>query len=422
MRSASLLSSFDGRRGPKHPRKISLSRPTAIIAGISLVLLTAWSGASLLYVITRDDLALTFLERQVKLKRGYEEQLKALQAQVEQASRQHPGEDTLERRLRELLARQDAFEARQAVVQPFAEQVGMGSAGLSAPGPASNVEVTSPVSAAHAYAPAPKPKPDADDLFQLRLRRPEGTKPDRTSSIGSIEENLKRAEIRLAGFERAQVRLLESVVQVAEAEAMHLHAAIRRTGVELAAFGPAPERAGGPLIPATGATEAFKVLAAQARTSIDRLVMLRRSMAALPFGEPIDGEIDFSSGFGYRIDPFTRSPALHSGLDFRAEFGASVRAAGAGQVVTADYSGAYGNMVEIAHGNGVTSRYAHLSAITVELGQTVQMGTKIGHVGSTGRSTGPHLHYETRIAGEPVNPHRFLKAGLQLAPVAAASR
>jgi murein DD-endopeptidase MepM/ murein hydrolase activator NlpD len=116
-----------------------------------------------------------------------------------------------------------------------------------------------------------------------------------------------------------------------------------------------------------------------------------------------------------RIDPFTRGPALHTGLDFRADPGAEVRATAAGRVVSAEYSGGYGRMVEVDHGNGITTRYAHLSAMRVAPGQAVSAGTILGRVGSTGRSTGPHLHYETRIDGTPVDPQLFLRAGARLA-------
>ena len=98
-------------------------------------------------------------------------------------------------------------------------------------------------------------------------------------------------------------------------------------------------------------------------------------------------------------------------LDFRAETGTPVRATGAGRVIEADWVGGYGQMIEIDHGGGVTTRYGHLSAYGVAVGARVETGQVIGRAGSTGRSTGPHLHYETRINGEAVNPARFLEAG-----------
>lgn len=417
MTLASLLPCFPTNRGRMRLRSVGVRPRSIAAAGAILVLLVGGSSAGLVAYVAKNEAA-----SEARLKAEYEERIEALQAKLNEAGQRPDEDDGLEARLRRLLARQDAFEARQAMVQSFAAEVGMGPLGLSPPGPASSVVVTSPVAAAHAYAPEAEPKPPGDELFQLRLRRPEGVAPDKTSRLPSPGENLHQAEIRLDRFERQQIDLLGAVIQTAEAEAMHLDDAIRRTGVDMAASGQDAARTGGPLVPAVEGSGMFRSLAAQAQASVNRLLHLRRSVATLPFGGPIDGEIDFSSGFGYRMDPFTRSPAMHTGLDFRAEYGAPVRATGAGRVVVAEYSGAYGNMVEIDHGNGVTTRYAHLSAITVDPGERVEAGTRIGHVGSTGRSTGPHLHYETRIASEPVNPHRFLKAGFQVAPVTTASR
>jgi murein DD-endopeptidase MepM/ murein hydrolase activator NlpD len=159
----------------------------------------------------------------------------------------------------------------------------------------------------------------------------------------------------------------------------------------------------------------FEAAAALVEQSLHRLDRLREATNALPLKRPASGEADLTSSYGVRLDPFTRTPAMHTGLDFRAEAGATVRAAGAGRVTSADYAGGYGNMIEIDHGNGVTTRYAHLSSVSVVAGQEVAAGAVIGRVGSTGRSTGAHLHYETRVDGEPVDPQRFLRAGARLA-------
>jgi murein DD-endopeptidase MepM/ murein hydrolase activator NlpD len=102
---------------------------------------------------------------------------------------------------------------------------------------------------------------------------------------------------------------------------------------------------------------------------------------------------------------------MHTGVDLMEAYGGPVLATANGVVTVAGPSGGYGNMVEIDHGNGLATRYAHLSTIDVELHQKVAAGTVVGRVGATGRATGPHLHYETRINGEPVDPTRFLQAG-----------
>ena len=116
----------------------------------------------------------------------------------------------------------------------------------------------------------------------------------------------------------------------------------------------------------------------------------------------------FSSNFGWRIDPFTGRNTFHEGVDFIAEIGSTVVAAGGGVVVYSDNNSEYGSMIEIDHGNGLVTRYAHLSKRMVKIGDVVLRGGKIGEVGNTGRSTGPHLHFEVRFKGASQNPVRFL--------------
>jgi murein DD-endopeptidase MepM/ murein hydrolase activator NlpD len=142
---------------------------------------------------------------------------------------------------------------------------------------------------------------------------------------------------------------------------------------------------------------------------------LSHALDSVPYRKPVFGKIELSSGFGVRSDPFLGRPAMHTGLDFRASKGDPVRATAAGKVVSAGWAGGYGRMVEIDHGNGLATRYGHLSAIRVKVGDHIKIGQIVGAVGSTGRSTGPHLHYETRIHGEAVDPQRFLRAGARYA-------
>jgi murein DD-endopeptidase MepM/ murein hydrolase activator NlpD len=118
----------------------------------------------------------------------------------------------------------------------------------------------------------------------------------------------------------------------------------------------------------------------------------------------------FSSNFGYRIDPFSGQNAFHEGIDFPAEIGTAIVAAASGKVVAAELHAQYGRMVEIDHGNGLITRYAHASQLNVKAGDLVVRGQRIATVGTTGRSTGPHLHFEVRLHGVPQNPARFLQA------------
>lgn len=121
---------------------------------------------------------------------------------------------------------------------------------------------------------------------------------------------------------------------------------------------------------------------------------------------PVSGSL--SSPFGYRIHPITGTRRLHAGIDISAGYGASIRAAGNGVVILAEWFGGYGNAIVVDHGGGLTTLYAHQSALNVSVGSAVTAGDVIGYVGSTGFSTGPHLHFETREFGTPVNPLNYL--------------
>ncbi|WP_205959686.1 M23 family metallopeptidase [Ramlibacter humi] len=143
---------------------------------------------------------------------------------------------------------------------------------------------------------------------------------------------------------------------------------------------------------------------------------VRKSM--IPTQHPVSvGHL--GSSFGWRIDPFTGRSALHTGLDFQADTGAPIVAASGGVVVTQEVHPAYGNMIEIDHGNGLITRYAHTSRVWVKKGDLVKRGQKIAEVGTTGRSTGPHLHFEVLVDGIPQDPQKFLNAGAGLAEASA---
>jgi murein DD-endopeptidase MepM/ murein hydrolase activator NlpD len=146
-----------------------------------------------------------------------------------------------------------------------------------------------------------------------------------------------------------------------------------------------------------------------------RLLDQRIRKMMLPTQHPVQhGHL--GSHFGWRIDPFTGRTALHTGVDFEAPSGTPIVAAAGGVVVAAATHPAYGNMVEIDHGNDLVTRYAHAARLLVKKGDLVKRGQKVAEVGSTGRSTGPHLHFEVLVQGVPQNPQKFLAAGQNAAP------
>jgi len=140
--------------------------------------------------------------------------------------------------------------------------------------------------------------------------------------------------------------------------------------------------------------------------------VLETAVTSLPLGHPVDAETYRTSGFGLRQDPFTKRPTMHHGLDFGGRQETPIVATAEGVVVRVGKNGAYGRMVEIDHGHGFKTRYAHLHKTFVKRGQTVDKGQKIGGMGSTGRSTANHLHYEIHFQGRAYDPSKFLKAGL----------
>ncbi len=189
---------------------------------------------------------------------------------------------------------------------------------------------------------------------------------------------------------------------------------------ELRAFDAKPDGRGGPLLlPAamssTDLQRAVDTLANQVEAKSDAISMIESQMledrirkSLLPTSLPVEAQWNAST-YGWRVDPFTGERAMHEGVDFVATPGTTIRAAAAGVVISAERHPQYGNLVEIDHGKELITRYAHASKILVKPGQLVKRGQKVAEVGSTGRSTGPHLHFEVRIRGLAQNPDRFLR-------------
>ncbi len=150
---------------------------------------------------------------------------------------------------------------------------------------------------------------------------------------------------------------------------------------------------------------------------IERAVRAKLLPGSTPLADGAPG-----SRFGWRVDPFTGRGTMHEGMDFTAPTGTPILAAGAGVVVFAGYHPAYGNQVDVEHGNGLVTRYAHASRLAVKEGDIVRQGQWIADVGSTGRSTGPHLHFEVRVHDEARDPYKFLQDGLSLRPELAAAK
>lgn len=208
----------------------------------------------------------------------------------------------------------------------------------------------------------------------------------------------------LARVEQQQLEQAALVAQALDVRYQVTAAELQKLGIKPAKAGQ-PSGVGGPFESVGNPT--FKALF----NSWKKLDQLQDDVIAIPSDKPVKTEVTFTSGFGVRSDPFHAGAAMHPGIDLAGAYGTPIYATADGTVIRAGWNnGGYGNMVELDHGRGITTRYGHMSAVLVHEGDHVTRGQQIGRMGSTGRSTGNHLHYEVRIDGRPVNPIPFMKS------------
>ena len=217
---------------------------------------------------------------------------------------------------------------------------------------------------------------------------------------------------RLVSLESRQLGYVRALTIMAQRRAEAARQEIRQFGLNPDALARQEKvGTGGPFIPFFGRRnrdELSDPRFARLVDSLEEMDRLETSLAAIPSSLPARIP-NLSSGFGYRRDPFTGAGAMHAGLDFKGPQGSPILAAAEGTVSFAGVRGGYGNCVEITHAGGIMTRYAHLSRIGVKTGQPVDRGVMIGQMGSTGRSTGTHLHFEVRLNGTALNPAKFLE-------------
>jgi murein DD-endopeptidase MepM/ murein hydrolase activator NlpD len=217
-----------------------------------------------------------------------------------------------------------------------------------------------------------------------------------------------------AALEANQLALVDKAAATAETRLRDAQALLRRLGLEQSRFvaqSALRTGLGGPLVPAmagqSGDNAGPDPRFADLFVSWQKVAQLEEAMVAIPAFTPAEN-FTYTSAYGFRWDPFTGGGAMHAGIDLAGAHGEPIRASASGRVVRAERFGSYGLAVDIDHGRGILTRYAHLSRIHVAVGDRVEAGERIGAMGSTGRSTGTHLHYEVRIDGRPVNPRPFL--------------
>lgn len=386
----------------------------AVFAGVFGIL---YLGATF-YLVFRDDLLAASIARQARIQHAYEDRIASLRADIDRlTSRQLINQQAFDAKMDRLIDRQVALDARQDMIAGLsqaARRVGLGPAptpvGRTAPVEARSAQDKDPL-VTGAVTPAPSgPGPIIASLFGSRSEEtapPPATAP--AARIGAVETSLDS----LAADQAAYV---ESIAANAKQKTAKIEGVLTRLGYKRK--GGAEADVGGPFVPIRVDADpgTFRSSVDLVAAELEDLAAAKRTASGLPLARPIPNA-PITSGFGARLDPFLGRPAMHTGIDFRAAAGYPIRATAAGTVVTAGYTGGYGNMVEIDHGNGLTTRYAHMSRILVKPGDVVAKGAVVGRSGSTGRSTGPHVHYEVRADGEALDPMRYIRAGGELAPL-----
>ena len=394
------------------------------------------------YLLTRDDILASGSTSELRLERAYEERIASLRAQLDRAvSRQILDRQSVETKVDTLIGQQAELTARYEKLQPLLDRArATGVLSTSVPIPQQNPRdaltelggplepaPSSPSAPAGALALASSATSPALARFGVVDRVPSGeTLRPAASSAGAQEKSaLPLGIIQMIGasidsVEDGQIANLARLAESARDKAEHIADVLRSEGIVSrtsvaanATSAPATEGGeGGPMVEVPEA-QLFDASFEELDRALTDLQLLQKQTDKLPLARPVDSLL-VSSTYGVRSDPFLGRAALHTGMDLVAPTGADVDATASGTIVQAGPNGGYGNMVEVDHGGGIVTRYGHLSQVLVMAGDKVQAGALIGRVGTTGRSTGPHLHYEVRRDGSPVDPSRFLRAGRRI--------
>jgi murein DD-endopeptidase MepM/ murein hydrolase activator NlpD len=425
-------SAIFGRR--KEPHTVIIARGNEIRHFTIRPWLAAFIGSALAaiaigyllatsYLVLRDDLIGATTARQARMQQAYEDRISALRAQVDRiTSRQLLDQQLMETKVSELIERQSQLSQRHGRLGPLLERAEneVGTAPTEDPAaaakPDKHAEVTGSINQPaqnYAVASLSADLGAADTRpFSLWSTRtdplPSDSAADRADRLFvSINQSLK-------SIENEQLTRISTLADNAYKSADAITQALQAAGLPVDSdFGKNESDVGGPLIP-LDSSMMFDSKVKELDEALDSLDHLKKEARQLPLANPAPGH-SVTSPFGVRTDPILGTAALHSGMDFRAPIGMDAKVTAPGVVTKAGWNGGYGRMVEVDHGNGFATRYGHLSEIDVTVGEKLNAGAIIGKTGSSGRSTGPHLHYEVRHNGEAIDPLRFLTVGKKVA-------
>jgi murein DD-endopeptidase MepM/ murein hydrolase activator NlpD len=428
----------------------------ATLAGLTLIFL-GWVAFATVNVIFKDRIIAAKDHRYQQMQQAYEGRVADLQISYDELNGALVGaEDRFK-------ATADALAAKQNAIAGFLGRASQAQAAVGLRAPSSLLPAPETAGAADADAAYAGQSFSADDAGSSQITvmpgpaapQPRTAKPVKSSLLDRAWARVAAlaADVsnRIHGPARAHATTASTYAQHPALKALHeqtarlehigrdetqlmartevalvvgvnnLRSVMRRTGINPDSFArkiAANEGVGGPEVSfdqvrIDGISDPhFTRAYLSASAVLDQLNGLSAALNHVPLSMPVSaGSFDKSSGFGARVDPFTGRYAFHPGIDFAGPWGSQVRATAPGKVTFAGYRGGYGNMVEVDHGMGIHTRYGHLSSIGVRVGASVPKGAAVGRVGSTGRSTGPHVHYEVWYDNVVKNPNNFIEAG-----------
>jgi murein DD-endopeptidase MepM/ murein hydrolase activator NlpD len=358
------------------------------------------------YLVFRDDLIGATVARNARVQQAYEDRISALRAQVDRiTSRQMLDQQVMENKVAELIDRQEQLSSRGGRLGPLLERANQTLQKTGVPIPLAKPSTKILGSATQTPTPTLFSK-----MFDANRNLGEQSAADHADELfANINNSIKDIEV-------TQLSQIRNLANGAANSAEDIKAALNSAGLPVSNTLESAE--GGPFIPADEGAKLtiFDQEVERLDQALNLLDRVKSEARRYPIDSPLQGS-ETTSRFGYRKDPLLGTQAFHSGIDFRADIGHHIKAPASGVVISAERSGGYGNMVEVRHKSGIVTRYGHMNSIYVRQGDSIDAGSVLGEVGNTGRSTGPHLHYEVRIDGNPVDPARYLNIGRKIAPL-----
>ncbi|HEX4296496.1 MAG TPA: M23 family metallopeptidase [Devosia sp.] len=372
-------------------------RPAVLYAGFAFLVST--NVLTLIGFLMAPDIARVFSPESQSVLGAYEDRLSQLRLEVDRLQSRHyaqAGDVNLQ--LQELAQQQEVLVEQHQYVKQLADKAA--ALGISA---------DSLPKAANSPAPAAPASGTDDTLLTGSIGGATGQAAQIAAAAASINRMMGDSQLALATLD-----------DVASTRTNQILGTLAAVGIKPKLPGD-EDAEGGPLLPPLDGTETASLVddANSVATALDQYKAALDAADIAPVHAPVQPNTRISSTFGNRTDPFTGRLAFHPGIDFAAPWGTTVFAAGAGTVSFVGQINGYGNAVEITHADGLVSLYGHLSSFIATVGEIVDVGTPIAHVGSTGRSTGPHLHFELRRGDNSIDPAPFLAAGRVLGKIIA---